>query len=496
MKYFMGIDAGTQGARIGVYDLEGNCVASGSKSWKTDFPKPSWAQQNPQTWWDSIMYILENDIAKLPNDIKKNILTVCVDATSSTVLALDKNGNPLRDAIMWMDIRATKEAEEINATNHEILKYCGGADSPEFFIPKLIWIKNNEKPIYDKTKVFCEQLDWINFKLSGKICSSICTSTCKANYVKSLGGYSDEFFKLIGFEDWEDKICKDVLSVGQDIGVVKEEITSKFGLNKNLMLVQGGIDAHIGMFGTNSIKEGRLCMIMGTSFCHMGLSNTLPKVEGIWGPYEDAVLDGTWCLEAGQASAAGLVQWFAQNFNINNEYKYDILSYAAKTIPVGSEGLIVSDNFQGNRTPYKDPHAKGIIYGLTMQHTWQHIYRAVLESIAFGTYNIIENFETQDVEIDEIVGCGGVTKDSVFMQIISDVCGKPIIVNKDAQGGSLGCAVIGAAVKHFGGNFQEAANDMVHTKKVIYPNVENHKKYLEIFEKYKALYQNTKSLNN
>lgn len=147
------------------------------------------------------------------------------------------------------------------------------------------------------------------------------------------------------------------------------EIAKEYGFNPKMKLLEGGIDAHIGMFGTNAIRDGQLCMIMGTSFCHLGLSTKEPKINGVWGPYQDAVIEGTWCVEAGQASAAGLVQWFARNFHIAEENMFDTLACTVTSIPPGSEGLIVLDFFQGNRTPYKDPNAKGMVYGLTMKHT-------------------------------------------------------------------------------------------------------------------------------
>lgn len=167
---------------------------------------------------------------------------------------------------------------------------------------------------------------------------------------------------------------------------------------------------------------------------------------------------------------------------------------SVKDTDIGAEGVVVLDFFQGNRTPYKDSFAKGVIYGLTMKHTWKHIYRAVLESVAFGTRNIVENFEEQGCRIDKIVACGGVTKDRSWLQIIADVTGRPIVVNKESQAGVLGCCVVAAAQGRYYKTFEEAADAMVTTSEVIEPDMTANEKYKAVFETYLKLYDNLKKM--
>lgn len=177
--------------------------------------------------------------------------------------------------------------------------------------------------------------------------------------------------------------------------------------------------------------------------------------------------------------------------------KANVFEFLAKTLPEtkpGAGGLIVLDHFQGNRTPYKDPHSKGIIYGLTMQHDWKDIYRAVLEGVSFGTCNVIERYEAEAFEIEEIVACGGGTKNTAWVQMIADICGKPIVVNECEQGCVLGCCVVGAAASVFDGDLEKAANALVHKAETYLPNMEIHEVYKPLFEKYKQLYESTKKL--
>lgn len=498
MKYFMGIDMGTQGTRIGVFDEEGKQVVDAGKSWETNYPKPGWAEQDPNIWWECVELALEDASEQMSDEVKANIATVAVDATASTFFAIDKNINPLCDALMWMDMRATEEAAELNATGHAVLDYCGGEASPEWFVPKLMWIKRHEPDLYNDAYKFMDQLDWINYKLSGVVCSCMCTAVCKYHYVQDLGGYCQDFYDSIGLEDWNDKVFERIELIGADLGNLKPEICEKFGISKDAKLIMGGIDAHIGMFGTNAFTEGKLSVNMGTSFCILGnINDSSKKLNSFWGPYKNAVCEGSGCIEGGQSSAAGLVNWFVRNFHIDRTCEIDVYVYLAEALKEtepGAGGLIMLDHFQGNRTPYKDPFSKGAFYGLTMQHSWKDIYRAVLEGVAFGTYNVIERYEEEAFEIEEIVACGGGTKNIFWVQMISDICGKPIVVNECDQGCVLGCCVVGAAAYAYDGDYEKAANALVHKAETYLPNMELHEFYKPIFEKYKTLYETTKKL--
>ena len=359
-------------------------------------------------------------------------------------------------------------------------------------IPKALWIKRNRTDVYNACYKIVDQLDWMNYQLCGEWSSSICNTTCKWNYVSSMGGYQRDFFEQIGFEDYEEKLIMRVDKIGDVVGTILPQISEKYGFFREMKIVQGGIDAHIAMFGLDVLKPGKLGVIMGTSFVHLCLSDQNPDMKGIWGPYDGAVLDDMWLLEGGQISASGLVNWFRHNFHIpekdGNPYGHLL------EIPIGADGVTVLDFFQGNRTPYKDAMAKGVIFGLNIKHTWKHIYRAVLESVSYGTQNIIRNFEEQGYPVASITACGGVTKDRRWLQMISDVTGKPIIVNENIQAGVLGCCVVAASKGRFYNDFQSAAEHMVKPKFIVEPDMKNHEEYQPYFHKYLELYESLKDL--
>lgn len=494
--YFMGIDTGTQGVRIGISDTGGKLIFEQEQKWETEFPKVGWAEQNPLNWWEAVNGIFEKIAHTVESEIRQNIRACCVCATSTTAIAVNENGYPLMNAMMWMDARSRKEMKEINDTGHPVLNYCGKETSFEWMIPKALWIKRNRTDVYNACYKIVDQLDWMNYQLCGEWSSSICNTTCKWNYVSSMGGYQRDFFEQIGFEDYEEKLIMRVDKIGDVVGTILPQISEKYGFFREMKIVQGGIDAHIAMFGLDVLKPGKLGVIMGTSFVHLCLSDQNPDMKGIWGPYDGAVLDDMWLLEGGQISASGLVNWFRHNFHIPEKDRnpYGHLLEIPDEIPIGADGVTVLDFFQGNRTPYKDAMAKGVIFGLNIKHTWKHIYRAVLESVSYGTQNIVRNFEEQGYPVASITACGGVTKDRRWLQMISDVTGKPIIVNENIQAGVLGCCVVAASKGRFYNDFQSAAEHMVKPKFIVEPDMKNHEEYQPYFHKYLELYESLKDL--
>ena len=494
---FLGIDTGTQGVRVAVADAEGHICSSCERKWDTSYPHLGWAEQSPLCWWENIEEALSECFRELTEEQKASVRAGAVCATSSTAVPVNEDGTPLLPALMWMDARSKEEMKEINATGHPILAACGGAVSFEWLIPKTLWIKRHEPEIYHSCYRVVEQLDWINHKLTGVWCGSKCQASLKWNYSDAAGGFSDDFFNSIGLDDYRDKILTDIRKMGEPVGTIRPELAEKFGLSKDMVIIEGGVDAHVALFGMNAFAAGRMGVIMGTSFVHLSQVSGKPEqISGIWGPYENALEDGMWLLEGGQITASGLVNWFRENFHtpVVDGNPYKALSEASQEIEPGAEGLTVLDFFQGNRTPYKDPDAKGVIYGLNVKHTWKHIYRALLESIAFGTRNIIDNQIVQGYDVDLVVGCGGVTKDLQWMQIISDVTGKQIVVDEEAQAGVMGCCVIAASGSGHYTGFQEAADAMIRIKDRYVPDMEKHAAYEKPYQKYLKLYQNLKTM--
>lgn len=489
-NYFLGIDFGTQSVRVGVVDDAGTIHAESVCSYPTSYPAAGWATQKPADWWNSFVTASKAALSGLSAEDKVRIRAATVCATSSSVLMLDSLGNPLLDCMLWMDIRAAEQAQKINATEAAILQQCGGAVSPEWLLPKVLWLKENAKEEYQKAKVILEQLDYINYRLSGVLCASACNGVCKGNY-NIDSGFDAAFMKEIGLEDYEGKLILNVLPLGTRIGRISAEVLDTIGLSgAQVNLYQGGIDAHASMYGMGVVDVNRMAMIMGTSFVQFVLSDIAPDISGIWGPYKGAMGGPEYLLECGQISAGSLVKWFKQVSNIQGENPYDVMMNEAAGVPAGADGLRVLDYFQGNRTPFKNPAARGVIFGLTLQHNRAHIYRALLESVACGARLIVDNFENNGIKIDLITVCGGVTRDPLWLQIIADVTGKNLVINENTHaGGIMGCALISAVGEGVFTGFTDAAAAMTHVKSMITADPGNHRLYEPVYRDYIKLYE-------
>ncbi|OQB98806.1 MAG: Ribulokinase [Spirochaetes bacterium ADurb.Bin110] len=485
---FVGVDFGTQSVRVGIIDEKGKLVSSAEEGYTISFPRVGWAEQNPNDWYKAFISSWEKAIQKLPLLQRKTIKAFCICATSSTVFPVNSDGVPLSDALLWMDSRAVEQAEIINASNHPILSHCGGEVSVEWLIPKVLWFKQKDRALYEEAFRFIEQLDWINWKLSGRWVSSICNAACKANYVAQGVGWDSEFFRIIGLDDYEDKIVTEVIPVGGLIGYLKREFCEMYGLNRSVSLYQGGIDAYIAVLGLGVVQEGILGTILGTSFVELCLSKKPLEIEGIWGPYRDVIINGYYALEGGQISAGSIAKWFKDMLSNRGSMNFMKISYEAKESGVGAHNLIALDFFQGNRTPFKNPRARGALWGLNLSHSRGDIYRALLESVALGTRNIISNFNSFGYRFDKWVACGGVTKDKLWMSIISDSCGIPIsLLNSSSYAGLMGCAIISAVSSGMFKNYDIAASAMLREVASIEPEKRNHERYDEIYGKYLEL---------
>jgi ribulose kinase len=234
---------------------------------------------------------------------------------------------------------------------------------------------------------------------------------------------------------------------------------------------------------------------MGSSFAQLALTENARFCGGIWGPYKSAVVPNLYCLEGGQVSAASITKWFVREFGVAGENPYSVMAAEADVISPGSEGLVLLDFFQGNRTPHKDASAKGVFFGLTLAHTRAHMYRAVLEGVAFGMRGILDAMENGRDAINKLSACGGVTNNKVWMQIISDVVNKPAVLTENSgNAGVLGCAIIAAVGGGRFANFREACGAMVNVTEVITPDEKRHEQYEKPYGKYLDLYRNLKSL--
>ncbi|MDK2896697.1 MAG: hypothetical protein PWP04_817 [Candidatus Atribacteria bacterium] len=496
-EYVLGIDAGTEGIRSGIFDLEGNMLGFGSHPYKTYHKYQGWAEQRVGEWKESLIKSIVEAI-RLSEIEPKQVIAIGFDATCCSVVFFDENNEPTRDPIIWMDVRSSEEAEFIESIDDPARGYNGYSKvSPEWFPCKVLWVKKNQPEVYKKSKVVAEYTDWINFELTGVWTLGINTVSVRGYYDNERGGFPKEFYKKMGLEDVFEKLPTRVLKLGEISGRLKKEVADKTGLSEGIPVAQGGADAFVAVIGLNALNPGQLAYITGSSNLLLGASDRRFHAQGLFGTYPDAVIDGIYSIEGGQISTGSVLKWFTTNF-INRKIEdeaskkglgvYQYMDEQAERLPPGSEGVIVLEHWQGNRTPYVDPYSKGVIRGLSLRHTPAHIYRAIMEAVAYGTEIILKVMRNNNFAVSEIIACGGTTKSELWPQIYADVTGLPIKKTATAEAAALGSAILGAVAASKYNDVREAANKMVKFKETIFPNGQANKDYGFWVEQYENTY--------
>jgi FGGY-family pentulose kinase len=500
----LGIDMGTSSVKAGLFDLQGKAVAFADESYPLYTPKSGWAEQNPDEWWSAICKAVRRLAAGISAQ-NCSIIGIGLDTTCCTVLAADKHFDILRPAVMWMDIRAAKQAKAITATKNKALKYNGfGNVSAESMPSKALWLKENEPEIYNQAEHIFECTDWLTHKLTGELTASIDTTSTRWYYDRANGGWPSDFYDEIGLEDVIKKFPKDVIDMGALVGRLTAAAAEELGLKQGIPVGEGGADAFVGMIGLNVVRPGSVALITGSSHLHLGLCENEMHKPGMWGSYPDAVIPGLQLVEGGQTSTGSIVNWFKNNFcgnlkdeaSVAGESVYDLLNKNASVLPVGAEGLIALDYFQGNRTPYADPNVRGMFYGMSLNHTVYHLYRSIIESICYGTEVIFDTFKKGGMDIGSVYISGGAVKSDFWVKTHANVSNLPIYIPEVTEAPCLGSAILAAVACGEYPDIQTAAQNMVTIKDKVEPDIAVYEEYQFYFHKYHEIYNMMKNWMN
>lgn len=488
-RHFIGVDGGTESLRAGVFDERGNPLAFAATAYKTEFPRPARAEQNPADWWQALGESVRKAVAEAGVS-PSSIAAICLDTTCCSVVALDAKGDPVRPALIWMDVRSGEQARRIANSGDPALRVNGyGPVSAEWMAPKALWLKEHEPENFGAATYVCEYQDYLNHKLTGRMVGSLNNASIRWHYDNSRGGFQASLFEKVGLGEVLEKFPREILAMGDVIGPLTPEAAAHLGLPQSTPVIQGGADAFVAMVGLAVVRPGRLAFITGSSHLHLGLSDRPLHARGIWGTYPDAVVKGLYTVEGGQTSTGSVIAWLRR---LMGEPDYATLNERAAKLPPGAQGLVVLEHFQGNRTPHTDPDSRGVISGLTLGHGPEHLFRAVIEGVAYGTEDIFAAMRRAGYTPQEFVLCGGATRSELWMQIHADVSGVPLRLTRVPDAAALGSAILAAVGVGAYGSIAEACEHMVEFTRVIEPDPHKHEAYKPLLEAYRSTYTSLK----
>lgn len=481
--YVLGIDVGTGSTRAGLFDTNGDLIAVSKQDIMLFSEGSSIFEQSSEDIWSAVCFCVRDVIRQTGVD-PAMVIGIGFDATCSLVvigpddkpLAVGDHGIAERNIIVWMDHRATDQAERINAAGHEVLRYVGNRISPEMETPKLLWLKENRPQTFAAARHFFDLTDYLSWRATGSLDRSICTTTCKWTYLGHERRWDESYFRSIGLQELADegfkRIGTNVVDAGSALGEgLSAAAAADLGLLIGTAVAAGLIDAHAGGIGTvgasDQNEDGattKMAYVFGTSACTMTSTTEPAFVPGVWGPYFSAMVPGLWLNEAGQSAAGaaidylvsfhpaaaaatesarqagvGLTTWLAEQAVA----KVDDASSVAWL----ADGLHVVPEFLGNRAPFADPDARGLIAGLDMDKSVNSLVRLYIAGVCglgYGLRQIIEAQRANGVDIGTIVVSGGAGQNPLVRQLLADTTHIQIAAPKTTEPVLLGSAMLGS----------------------------------------------------
>ena len=475
---------------------------------------PDWALQDPADYTDVLREAVPAALAHAGIDHNR-VIGIGTDFTASTPLPVTRDGTPLCQfpgldsrphayVKLWKHHAAQGQADRINAVARErgepwLARY-GGKISAEWQYAKALQVLDEDPDMYQRAERWIEAADWIIWRLCGKETRNACTAGYKG--IRQDGHYPTREYlaaldpRFAGFA--EEKLEHPVSPLGARAGSLTARAAAWTHLPEGIAVAVGNVDAHVTPPAANAIEPGQMVLIMGTSTCHVMNAEKLAEVPGMCGVVDGGIVAGRHGYEAGQTGVGDIFAWFADHA-VPPAYAaeaarrglsvHELLSAEAAAQPPGAHGLIVLDWLNGNRSVLVDHHLSGVVAGLTLATRAPDIYRALIESTAFGTRVIIDAFEGAGVSVGELVIAGGLTRNELIMRIYSDVTRRPLSLIGSAQGPAQGSAIHAAVAAGAYRDVPAAAAAMGAMQRGVYaPDPASAAVYDELYAEYVALH--------
>ena len=525
-KYTIGVDYGTLSGRAVVVR-----VSDGSELGTAVFEYPNavmetvlnstgqklgvdWALQNPNDYVDVLKHAVPEAVKAAGID-STDVIGIGTDFTACTMVPTLNDGTPLSNlpefvgnphayVKLWKHHAAQPHADRINelarVRGEKWLPRYGGQISSEWELAKGLQVFEEAPEVYQAMERWVEAADWIIWQLCGTYVRNACTAGYKGNLQD--GEYpSQEFFEALspGFGSFiDDKVRHPIGQLGAAAGRLTAEAAAWTGLPEGIVVAVGNVDAHVTAPAAQATEPGQMVAIMGTSTCHVMNGSILTEVPGMCGVVDGGIVSGLYGYEAGQSGVGDIFAWYVNNQVPASYFEaaaaagksiHQYLTDLAVTERVGEHGLLALDWHSGNRSVLVDHELSGLVIGATLTTRPEQVYRALLESTAFGTRKIVETFQQAGVPVTEFIVAGGLLKNQFLMQLYSDVTRLPLSTIASEQGPALGSAIHAAVAAGAYPTIREAAAAMGKANHGVYqPNEERAKVYDLLYAEYSRLH--------
>jgi len=488
MSYVLGLDLGTSSLKGLLVSREGKAVASAVVAYPVMNPAPGFSEQDPLSWLSAAEIVIKKILALVPA-AKDTVEAISFSGQMHTLVLLDVYGKPLRNAILWNDVRATTQCEKITEVlGTNLLTITKNRALEGFTLPKMLWVRENEPKIWDKTEKFLLPKDFLSFYLTGDM---------QMEYSDSAGTLLLDIEK----KQWSAFIAEacgipggifpGLINSTDKAGVVRKKLAEKLGFGNQPAVYPGGADNACAAVGAGVLNAYTALCSIGTSGVFLAYEGqTARDYKGAVHFFNHVIKDSYYSMGV-TLSAGGSLSWFKNTFTKN--MSFEEFSDCVEKAPAGCDGLLFAPYLTGERTPYADSNVRGSFTGIDISHTMAHFTRAVMEGITFSLKDCMELMIKSGKSFERVISVGGGAKNKDWLQMQADIFNCAIFTLETEQGPSLGACMTAAAGAGWFDSFQDCAQIFVNLSKEYMPNPQNSEKYEHVYEKYKRVYAATKS---
>jgi len=486
----LGIDIGTSGTKAVLVEDSGKILGSFLVPYDIESPAPGYAEQDPETWWKSTVSAVNSLLAD--NKLGERVLAIGLSGQMHSAVFLGEGEKALCPSILWADTRTKEEAKLISERlgRESLFQHTANPMAVGFTATSLLWVKKHEPEIFQKLRKVILPKDYIRLKLTGEVGTEFSDACATGLFDVRKLAWSEEVLSAVD-------VPKDILpGIGYSsnvAGTLLENAAAELSLRPHIPVVYGGGDQPAQAVGNGVISPGQVSVTIGTG------GQVFTPTENPYGDEKLRVHTFCHCLEnlwyyMGATLSAGLsMKWFRDSFA--QGISYTLLDEMAETVSPGSDDVIFLPYLVGERTPHMDPNARGIFFGLGLEHTTGHLARAVMEGVAFSLREALDIMKGLGVSTDEIIISGGGGKSPLWSRIISDVLGLRVKFPKAQEGSAFGAAIMAAVGAGIFCDIPEAIEKWVgYREEVIAPLKENRKIYDEAYTKYRGIYRRLKDI--
>lgn len=451
METVIGIDIGTQSTKALVIDCQGRILAEHSQGYQVDTPRPFWAEQWPDTWWEAVLDCLRACL-EAPGVDPQSVKGLCVSSLyGGSGIPVDAEITPLHPCLIWMDRRAEAQVQWVKA--HIDLARLGditGNDVDSYYgFTKMMWLKAEHPEVWEQTRYLLPPNSYINYRLSGEIAIDHSSAgNIGGIYDLAARAWSTEMIDALGLD--HNKLPTRLLDSGAVVGGLLSSVAKSLGLRSGIPVVAGGVDAAMATLAAGATRPGNHVAMIGTSMCWGVINQRVDAGKGLIRMPHVLNSDRDLYTFGGALTAGASISWYVDTFCGEDKAAageggsaFERLERPARELPPGAGGLLFLPYLMGERSPVWDAKASASFIGLSLYHRRHHLYRAVLEGVTFALRHSMEAGTQQGVTLDDhLTVVGGATQSDLWMQIIADVTRMPVYTYRESVEAALGAALL------------------------------------------------------